>query len=275
LPTSVDGARKPTMRDNPLKARLARGETVFGTMVFEFNSPGLARIVKAAGADYIILDMEHSGWTFETVKDQIQFARGAGLVPLVNPPGDDFNLITRSLDLGAQGLLVPVVESKAQAEAIVRATRYPPHGNRGSAFGVAHDDYVIGNARKTMTAANASTLVMVKIETKKGVANVDEIMAVPGVDVAFIGHTDLSVSLGIPLEFERREFVRARDAVLAACQRHGKIAGNLVGNAKWGKAWIRKGFRMIAYMGDIWLLESALRAGIDAMRPAVSQPRKR
>jgi 2-dehydro-3-deoxyglucarate aldolase/4-hydroxy-2-oxoheptanedioate aldolase len=263
------------VRDNPLKARLGRGETVFGTMAFEFDSPGLARIVKAAGADYIILDMEHSGWSFETVKDQIQFARGAGLVPLVNPPGDDFNLITRSLDLGAQGLLAPVVESKAQAEAIVRATRYPPRGNRGSAFGVAHDDYVVGDARKTMKAANASTLVMVKIETRKGVANVDEIMAVPGIDVAFVGHTDLSVSLGMPLEFERPEFVRARDAILAACQRHGKIAGNLVGSPKWGKAWIRKGFRMIAYMGDIWLLESALRAGIDAMRPAVPRPRKR
>ena len=124
------------MRDNPLKTKLARGETVFGTFVFEFASPGMARIAKSAGCEYIILDMEHSGWGFETVKDQIQFARGAGIVPLVNPPGDDFNLITRSLDLGAKGILVPVVETKAQAEAIVRATRYPPHGRRGSAFGV-------------------------------------------------------------------------------------------------------------------------------------------
>jgi len=88
------------------------------------------------------------------------------------------------------------------------------------------------------------------------------------IDVAFVGHTDLSVSLGLPLEFDRPEFVKARDAVLAACQRHGKIAGNLVGNPKWGKAWIRKGFRMIAYMGDIWLLQSALQEGIDAMKDA-------
>lgn len=262
------------MRDNPLKARLARGETVFGTFVFEFASPGLARIVRSTGCDYIILDMEHSGWSFETVKDQIQFARGAGLVPLVNPAGDDFNLITRSLDLGAKGILVPVVETKAQAEAIVRATRYPPHGNRGSAFGVAHDDYIIGDARKTMKAANDGVLVMVKIETRKGVANVDEIMAVPGIDVAFVGHTDLSVSLQRPLDFEHPEFVRARDAVVAACRRHGKVAGNLVGNPKWGKAWIKKGFRMIAYMGDIWLLQSALQAGLDAMRPAVPKAKK-
>jgi len=257
------------MRDNPLKTRLAAGETVFGTFAFEFASPGLARIVKSTGCEFLILDMEHSGWTFETVKTQIQLARGAGLVPIVNPPGDDFNVITRSLDTGAKGILVPVVETKAQAEAIVRATRYPPHGNRGSAFGVAHDDYVIGDARKTMKAANESVLVMVKIETKKGVENVDEIMAVPGIDVAFVGHTDLSVSLGMPLDYDRPEFVKARDAVLAACQRHGKIAGNLVGNPKWGKAWIKKGFRMIAYMGDIWLLQSALQSGLEAMKDAV------
>ncbi|MCC6471709.1 MAG: aldolase [Alphaproteobacteria bacterium] len=263
------------MRNPSLKSRLAAGETIFGTMAFEFDSPGLARIVKAAGADFIILDMEHSGWSFETIKDQIQFARGAGLVPLVNPPGDDFNLITRSLDLGAHGLLVPVVESRAQAEAIVRATRYPPFGNRGSAFGVAHDDYVIGDARRTMRAANAAALVMVKIETKKGLANADEIMAVPGIDVAFVGQTDLSVSLDIPLEFDHPEFVRARNEVLAACQRHGKIAGNLVGNPVWGRQWIRKGFRMIAYMGDIWLLQSALKSGIDAMRQASPRPRRR
>ncbi len=262
------------MRDNPLKTKLARGETVFGTFVFEFASPGLARICKSAGCEYIIFDMEHSGWSFETVKDQIQFARGAGLVPLVNPPGDDFNLITRSLDLGAKGILVPVVETKAQAEAIVRATRYPPHGNRGSAFGVAHDDYIIGDARKTMKAANANVLVMIKIETKKCVANVDEIMAVPGIDVAFVGHTDLSVSLQKPLEFEHPEFVKARDAVVAASRRHGKIAGNLVGNPEWGRKWIKKGFRMIAYMGDIWLMQAALQAGIDAMRPAVPKPKK-
>ena len=263
------------MRDNPLKTKLARGETVFGTFVFEFASPGMAKIAKSAGCDYIIFDMEHSGWSFETVKNQIQFARGAGIVPLVNPAGDDFNLITRSLDLGAKGILVPVVETKAQAEAIVRATRYPPHGRRGSAFGVAHDDYIIGDARKTMKAANSSVLVMIKIETKKGVQNVDEIMSVPGIDVAFVGHTDLSVSLEKPLAFEHPEFVKARDAVVAACRRHGKIAGNLVGNPQWGRTWIKKGFRMIAYMGDIWLMQSALHAGIEAMRPAVPKLRRR
>jgi 2-keto-3-deoxy-L-rhamnonate aldolase RhmA len=254
------------MRDNPLKLRLARGETAFGTMAFEFASPGLARVVANAGADFILLDMEHSGWGFETIKAQIAHAHGAGIVPIVNPAGHGHSLITRALDLGALGVMVPVVETHAQAEAIVRATRYPPEGTRGAAFGVAHTDYRIGDVPAAIKAENARTMVIVKIETTKGVANADEILAVPGVDVGFVGHADLSVSLGRPQQFDHPEFIAARDAVVAACRKHGKVAGCLVGTPEWGRAWIAQGFRMVAYLGDIWLLGEALRAGLAAMR---------
>jgi 2-keto-3-deoxy-L-rhamnonate aldolase RhmA len=254
------------MPDTPLKSRLAAGETLFGTMAFEFDSPGLARIVAGAGSEFIILDMEHSGWGIATIKRQIAYARGAGLTPIVNPPGDAHHQICRPLDLGAEGVMVPVVETAAQAEAIVRATRYPPAGTRGAAFGVAHDDYAIGDVAATMAAANARTLVIVKIETAKGVASADAIMAVPGVDVGFVGHTDLSVSLGIPGRFADPDFVAARGAVAAACRKHGKAAGCLVATPESGREWIAAGFRLVTYLGDIWLLGNALRAGLDAMR---------
>jgi 2-keto-3-deoxy-L-rhamnonate aldolase RhmA len=254
------------MRENRIKTRLAAGETLFGTMVFEFASPGLAPIVANAGADFILLDMEHSGWSFETIKSQIAFAHGAGLAPFVNPAGDDYGLITRCLDLGAFGVMVPVVETRAQAEAIVRATRYPPRGTRGSAFGVAHTEYKLDDVPGMIAAAELRTMVIVKIETARGVANADEIMAVPGVDVGFVGHTDLSVSLGRPAEFEHPEFTAARDRVLAACRRHGKAAGCLVGSPEWGRAWIAAGFRFVAYLGDIWLLGGALKSGLESMK---------
>ncbi len=254
------------MRANPLKTRLQRGETAFGTMVFEFASPGLAPVVANAGGEFILLDMEHSGWSFETIKAQISFAHGAGIVPIVNTAGHDYNLITRSLDLGAMGVMIPVVETRAQAEAIVRATRYPPHGTRGSAFGVAHTDYAIGDVPATIAAANERTMVVVKLETAKGAANADEIMSVPGVDVGFVGHTDLSVSLGRPQEFEHPAFIAARDQVLAACRKHGKAAGCLVGSPEWGREWMARGFQMVTYLGDIWLLGGALKSGIDAMK---------
>src|SRR2546430_11909704 len=99
------------MRDNPLKTRLAAGETVFGTMVFEFDSPGLARIVAGAGAEFIILDMEHSGWDIATIKRQIAHARGAGLAAIVNPPGDPHHQICPPLHLGALRVMFPVAET--------------------------------------------------------------------------------------------------------------------------------------------------------------------
>jgi 2-dehydro-3-deoxyglucarate aldolase/4-hydroxy-2-oxoheptanedioate aldolase len=249
-----------------LKSRLAAGETLFGTMVFEFDSPGLARIVAGAGADFIILDMEHSGWGVETIKRQIAHAHGAGLPPIVNPPGAAHDQICRPLDLGAIGVMVPVVETREQAEAIVRATRYPPLGTRGSAFGVAHDGYSVGDVAATMAAANERTLVIVKIETATGIANADAIMSLPGVDVGFVGHTDLSVSLGNPGEFDNPAFIAARDAVAASCRKHRKAAGCLVATPESGRQWVAAGFRLVTYLGDIWLLANALRSGLDAMR---------
>ena len=150
-----------------------------------------------------------------------------------------------------------VVETKDQAEELVAATRYPPHGHRGSAFGVAHDDYAMGDPAATMALANQNTLLMVKIETAKGVANADAIFGVPGIDVGFVGHTDLSVSLGMPGEFDRPEFIAARDAVVRACRKHGKTAGCSSPSVAAGVAWIEAGFRLVTDSGDIWIFAEA------------------
>ena len=256
------------MRATPVKQRLAEGGRAFGTMLFEFASPGIARIIAGAGAEFLILDMEHSGWGFETVKQQVAAARAAGLVALVNPPSGAFENVGRCLDLGAQGLMIPVVETREQAEALVAATRYPPLGHRGSAFGVAHDDYAPGDPAATMARANESTLLIVKIETAKGVANADDILGVPGIDVGFVGHTDLSVSLGMPGQFARPEFIAARDAVVHACRRHGKTAGCFSPGVAAGMAWMAAGFRFVTYSGDIWIFAEAMKAGLDALKAA-------
>jgi 2-keto-3-deoxy-L-rhamnonate aldolase RhmA len=255
------------MPENSVKRRLAAGELALGTFVMEFATPGLAQIVAAAGADFVMLDMEHSGWSFETVKQQIAHAHGAGLLPIVNPRGGHrFAEHELLLDLGAQGLMVPQVESGAQAAAIVRGTRYPPAGTRGAAFGVAHDRYRLGDVPATMRAADAGSLIVVKIESALGVANIDEIVSVPGIDVALIGHTDLSLSLGHPLQLEHPDFTAALDTGLAACRRHGKAAGCVAGDVATGRARIAQGFLVVAYSGDIWLFGGALKAGLDQLR---------
>ncbi len=147
------------MRPNPLKPRLAAGGTAFGTMAFEFFTPGYPAICAAAGAEFILYDMEHSGVGFETMKAQFALCHGAGVVPLVRVPAPDYHFIARALDIGAMGVMLPMVETADEARAIVSCTRYPPAGRRGAAFNVApHDDYASGAVADKMAAAHARTL---------------------------------------------------------------------------------------------------------------------
>ena len=137
---------------------------------------------------------------------------------------------------------------------------------RGAAFGVAHDRYRADDVAATMRAADAGCLIVVKIESALAVRNIEEIVSVAGIDVALIGHTDLSLSLGHPLQLDHPDFTAALDAVLAACRRHGKAAGCVVGDVATGRARIAAGFRLVAYSGDIWLLADALEAGLAQLR---------
>ena len=133
------------MRVNPLRAKLQRDEPVFGPLILELASPGLPQIFAAAGADFIIYDQEAGCLDDATIKTQIALTRGLPIVPMVNVAWHDYHLLTRPLDCGAMGLLVPVVQTRAEAEAIARITHYPPTGVRGAAFGIAHDDYAGAN----------------------------------------------------------------------------------------------------------------------------------
>ena len=160
------------MRPNPLKARLAARGCAFGTMTFEFFTPGYPTICREAGAEFILYDMEHSGVGFETMKAQFAFCRGLDLVALVRVPSGDYHFIARALDIGAMGIMVPMVETPEQAKAIVDCTRYPPAGRRGAAFNVAaHDDYSGGSEANKIAQANARTMVIALVETAKGVEN--------------------------------------------------------------------------------------------------------
>ena len=187
---------------NPVRARLRDGGNAFGVMAFEFFTPGLAPTLAAAGAEFVLLDMEHSGVSIETIKAQIGFAHGAGIVPMVRVPSCAYHLIAPVLDAGAAGIMAPMIETREQAEALVAVCRYRPQGRRGLAFGVAHDRYAAGAARPKMDAANESILTIALIESARGVDNADEILATPGLDVAWLGHYDLSDSLGCAEDFD-------------------------------------------------------------------------
>jgi 2-dehydro-3-deoxyglucarate aldolase/4-hydroxy-2-oxoheptanedioate aldolase len=255
------------MRPNPLKPRLAAGGSAFGTMAFEFFTAGLPQIVKAAGADFILYDMEHSGADVATMKAQFAACRGIDLPAFVRVPATEYHFVARMLDLGALGIMVPMVETPEQAARIVSFTRYPPAGRRGAAFGVApHDDYLAGAVKDKIAAAHERTLVIALVETALGIENVDAIAAVPGVDVVWLGHFDLTNFLGIPAEFEHPRFLKAVDDLLAACRRHGKTPGFLAMDDDWARRYRAKGFRALAYSTDVTLMQGALAQGIARLR---------
>ncbi|MEX0921571.1 MAG: aldolase/citrate lyase family protein [Rhodovibrionaceae bacterium] len=254
------------MRDNPLKQKLQRGERAFGSMVFEFVSPGLPAIAKAAGADYLLYDMEHSGLSMEQIKGQVAAARGLDLPVLVRPPAKQYHLASLLLDLGAWGLMFPMVETAEEAAELVSWTRYPPRGVRGGAFGLSHDDYAPGEVTAKIAAAEARTLILVLIETAKGLDNVEEILAVPGIDVAHVGHFDLSLSLGQPGDFAHPLVSAGIDRIAAAAKAAGKPAACMVPDAETGRAWLARGYSMLSYSADLWLLQESLRRGIAALR---------
>ncbi|MDA2923407.1 aldolase/citrate lyase family protein [Acidobacteria bacterium AH-259-L09] len=254
------------MKENPVKKILRQGGVSIGTMIFEFDTTGIARIAAQAGAEFVIFDMEHTGWSEETIRKLIATTPIPRLVPMVRIPATEYHFIARVLDIGAMGIMVPMVESEEQARRIVESAKYPPAGRRGVAFGVAHDDYQVGDIVATMRSSNHEQLLIAQIETQKGVENVDRIAAVDGIDVLWIGHFDLSSSLGIPGQFDHPNFHQAVDRVLEACRTHGKIPGFMVSDIENGKTLLSKGFRILAYGGDLWIYQQALCDAISALR---------
>lgn len=250
------------MKTNSVKTKLRHGEVSIGTFVFEFSTTGIGRLAAQAGAEFVVYDMEHSGWSMETIRMLLATTRAANCPAMVRVPAIQYHFIARALDMGAMGIMAPMVESAEQAAALVAAAKYPPNGRRGAAFSVAHDDYSGGDIVEKMRTADRETLLIAQIETAAGVRNVEEIAATEGIDVLWIGHFDLTNSLGIPGRFDDPIFVEAVEQVLAACHKHGKAPGFMAADIAAGKNLLSQGFRMLAYGGDLWLYQSALRQGI-------------
>lgn len=254
------------MRGNPLKQRLAAGETVYGTMVCEFTAPGMAAALSAAGAEFVIYDMEHTGIDFAELKQQVSYGRTSGLIPFARPIEKSYSAVTRLLDIGVLGLMLQMVESAEEAARIVSWTRYPPEGVRGCSFGQSHDDYAPGDFREKIRISNERVIVMPMIETKRGLEAVDEILAVDGVDGVHLGQFDLSLSLGIPGQIDHPMLQAGIDRIAESAARHGKFAACLAVDPVTARDWRKRGFRMISCNYDVGLMQSALLSFIAATR---------
>lgn len=239
------------MKPNSLRARLLAGQPVVGTMIQEVGTPFIVHALANAGFDFVYVDMEHGRFDLETVASLIQTIRLTNMVPLVRVPDNQYHLIARVMDAGAQGVMIPRVETREQAALAVQRVRYPPIGKRGLAVTRGHNDYKRQDALTFSEEANRENLVIVQIESKAAVDSIDEIITVPGVDVALIGPADLSLSLGISMKMDDPTMLEAIGKVVAACKQHNIITGLHVGNLDAIKYWSRNGILLLSGSSDL------------------------
>ena len=204
------------MPSDTLKAQARERDLKVGHFVVEFATPGIGHMLKNAGCDFVLFETEHSGFHNETIKSVMRYFEAARLPAIVRVPSKEYHHIARAADMGAEGIMLPMVNDAGEARHILDCMKYVPDGQRGVALGVAHDMYRGGAVLEKLAAANARTTFFAQIETRAGVENADAIAAVDGVDCLWVGHFDLSASLGIPGQFEHKDFLDAIDTVVRA-----------------------------------------------------------
>jgi len=251
-----------------LKKRLKKGELVVGLMISELRNPNFVYMLALNGYDFFIIDNEHGAYSPETVSDIIAAARGAGIAPIVRIPEIRRETILKPLDSGAAGLLIPQVNTVEQAREVIHHAKYPPDGNRGVALRRPHNLYKKVVPADYLREANEETLIAVQVENPQSIQNLPEIAGVPGVDVAFVGPFDLSVSLGIPGEVNHPRETEAIDKVLAVCLPKKIAVGIQLFDVPSIKSWVQKGMRLISYSSDSALLADAAAAGVAEIKKA-------
>ncbi|MBS1853275.1 MAG: aldolase [Acidobacteria bacterium] len=241
-----------------LRQKLRDGDLVLGQMVLELFTSGIGPMLAAAEMEFVLYDMEHGRCDMAMLAEMVASCRGSHIVPMCRVPDFNFRPLSRVLDLGVKGVMVPRVETREQAEEIVAQLKYAPVGRRGVALGIAHDLYQAGTP-EFFAQANDEIIVILLLETAKAFENLDEILSVPGIDVAWMGHYDLTVSMGIPAQFEHPRFLAAMDALVDCCRRHGIAPGFLPATPEAAAHWISQGFRCISLGSDIGVFLNAMR----------------
>jgi 2-dehydro-3-deoxyglucarate aldolase/4-hydroxy-2-oxoheptanedioate aldolase len=252
-------------RANRTRRILEDGGVALGVMIFEMATPGVGRLAASAGADFVLFDLEHTAWSIDRVAPALAAMRADDVTPLVRVPGAVPHLISGALDAGALGVMVPMVDDEVQAAEVVRAATFPPNGRRG--YGLLYRDQLHPDGvGATMAASDGERLVIVQIETVRGLEHVDAIAATPGVDVLWVGQYDLSASLGVPGTFDDPRMREAEDRVAAACREHGRAVGMLASGPAHVNDLLERGFRCVAVTNDLRLFDGGLSEALEGAR---------
>ncbi len=241
-----------------LKKQITDLNNIRGAMIFEFFSPGIPIILKNAGCKFIIFDMEHGGLSLEQFKTLAIISNANSISPLIRIPQVNYNYVARALDLGAAGIMAPMVNTYEEALNIVQYSKYPPNGVRGAGFGFAHDNYKNESPLSYIHTANSNLINIIQIESKQALDNVEEIAAIDGVDCLWVGHFDLTNFLGIPGQFGSDIYFNSIKKVVAAAKLNKKSLGIMVNNQDELKMYSDLGFNMIAVGTEMSILSRSI-----------------
>ena len=242
------------MRKNTVKEALAEGKVQLGTGFGQLRSPEIPKILAAAGFHWAFIDTEHGGFDLETVQDICRVSVMVGLSPIVRVADLQYSLIARALDCGAQGIIFPRVESPELLERAISWTRFPPLGVRGYGLSGVNLDYEAVAFPQVIEHMNANTMVVMQIETRRALDMREELLAVPGVDAVMVGPADLSISLGVPGEFQHPKMVEAMEAIRDTCIRRAIAPGTQTRSAPQARFWKERGMRFLGCSNDTGML---------------------
>ncbi len=248
------------MRPNPLREKFAAGEPALGGWL-AIPSSVSAEVMATAGLDYVCIDLQHGLSHFSDAVPMLQALTLGGCTPTARVPWNEPGIIGKVLDAGAMAVIVPMVNSRAECEAAVRATRYAPEGARS--FGPTRVGAVEGPGY--VTEANANVTCIPMVETRQAVDSIDDILTVPGVEAIYVGPGDLAISLGHAPGSEDPEFHEALATIVDACGRHGVVPG-IHATAATAAERLGRGFRMITVSADLVGLRNAIATDVATAR---------
>jgi 2-keto-3-deoxy-L-rhamnonate aldolase RhmA len=248
------------MRKNRTREILASGGVALGLIQNGFPTPEVSKMITAAGFDWLFLDTEHGPFHTETVHAIIQACLQTPMTPIVRVADFQYDLVARTLDAGAEGIIFPRTESPEQLAKAVSWAKYPPNGVRGFGLGEPNVGYVSAGIDEIIEHHNAENIVIAQIESVAGLEAIEEIAAVEGLDCLLLGPADMSVSLGIPGQWDHPKFQDAFDRVIEACQARNIWPATHYRDPKLSIQAIERGMKLVSCNTDLALLWESIRA---------------
>lgn len=241
--------------------KIKNKENTIGTWSMT-SSVTAVEVLGTTGLDFVILDMEHASMSFETIENQVRAAYLRGIQPIIRLSDSFPQLILRALETGAGSIMVPHVQTKEEAEAIVLACKYPPEGKRGLSPYTRNHNFTHDNLAESLAQNNKNIFIGVLVEGTKGINNIEEIASVPGIDVIYTGIYDISQSVGHPGDLDHPKVQEAQLRCLAAVKKHNKTMGSFAKEAKDVARFMEMGIKFIAFSADGYMLKNAYKTAL-------------